>query len=151
MGVRHFSFHKFVLAGIIASIIFILVTMIYEGTNGTGFWSPTIFISATVFRTMQTVQTPISFQLFPVIIGAIINSLISLTFSAIFHRFINSKIKMLNKAILGWILYSIIIFIAMWFFVLPIFDPVMLKLNGVVFALAHIAWGISLAFLLKKL
>src|SRR5258708_29198713 len=151
MGIRHFSFHKFLLAGIIASIIFILVMMIYEGTNGTGFWSPTIFISATVFRTMQNAQTPISFQLFPVILGAVVNSLISLTFSAIFHRFINRKIETLPKAILGWVLYGIIIFIVMWFVVLPIVDPVMLKLNGFVFALAHIAWGISLALLLKKL
>ena len=37
-----------------------------------------------------------------------------------------------------------VIYLVMWFVVLPLVDPVMLNLNAFVFLLGHVMWGIAL-------
>jgi hypothetical protein len=39
------------------------------------------------------------------------------------------------------VVYGAAIFVLMWFVVVPLVDPVMLKLNGPAFAIAHVMWG----------
>ena len=38
----------------------------------------------------------------------------------------------------------------MWFLVVPAIDPVMLKLNGMVFAIAHMMWGAALGLIVPQ-
>ena len=39
------------------------------------------------------------------------------------------------------VVYGAAIFVVMWFAIVPLVDPVMLKLNGLAFAIAHVMWG----------
>lgn len=38
----------------------------------------------------------------------------------------------------------------MWFLVVPAIDPVMLKLNGMVFSIAHMMWGAALGLIVPQ-
>ena len=48
------------------------------------------------------------------------------------------------------IAYALAVFVIMWYLVVPAIDPVMLKLNGMVFALAHMMWGAVLGFVVPE-
>jgi hypothetical protein len=43
------------------------------------------------------------------------------------------------------------VFAAMWFVLLPAINPLMLNLNGVAFAAAHLMWGAALGVLWSRL
>jgi hypothetical protein len=45
-------------AGLVASIVMGMVEMVFEATAGPGFWSPLVFIAATVLRPLQSVPIP---------------------------------------------------------------------------------------------
>lgn len=141
---------KILIAGLVASIAMAMLEMIYEGILGVGFWSTPVFIAATILRDLQTVATPALFAFFPVmlgIVGHMMNSVVlGIVFVLAFNRFLNSPTK---GAITGMV-YGLIIFTVMWLMVLPLIDPVMLKLNPTVFALSHVLWGAVLGLMVGK-
>ncbi len=47
-------------------------------------------------------------------------------------------------------LYGLAIFLVMWYAVVPTIDPVMLNLNGAMFAIAHVVWGVVLGLALPQ-
>jgi small-conductance mechanosensitive channel len=93
---------------------------------------------------------PVSFALVPVVIGMMghmMNSVVlALIFAPLFGRYLHSQIM---GAVVGS-LYALAIFFAMWFVVLPLIDPVMLKLNPLVFALSHMLWGVVLGVFVAR-
>lgn len=142
---------KVILAGLVSSVAMVMMEMIYEGLFGVGFWSAPVFIAATILRELQAVAVPVGFALVPVILGMMghmMNSVVlALVFVALFRRFLTSSMK---GAIIG-ALYALGIFFVMWFMVLPLIDPVMLKLNPIVFALSHMLWGIVVGVMVARL
>ena len=46
--------------------------------------------------------------------------------------------------------YGLIIFLVMWYVVVPAIDPVMGKLNAAAFAVAHTMWGAVLGLILPQ-
>ena len=48
---------------------------------------------------------------------------------------------------LAGMVYGVVIFGVMWYGVLPLIDEVMLRLNLVVFLVAHLMWGAALGLL----
>jgi len=44
--------------------------------------------------------------------------------------------------------YGLLVFVVMWFGVVPLVDPIMLKLNAVVFAISHLMWGATIGLVL---
>jgi hypothetical protein len=131
-------------AGLLASIVMGMVEMVFEATAGPGFWSPLVFIAATVLRPLQSVPIPVPFMALPVVLGLMghmMNSMIlGLVFGVISSRFAASRGVMVGAGV-G---YALLVFAMAWYLVLPVIDPVMLKLNAVFFAVAHVMWGAAL-------
>ncbi len=137
-------------AGLIASIVMGMIEMVYEGVAGAGFWSPVVFIAATILRGLQSVQIPVPFDLAGVVAGLMGHMMNSVIFGFIFAAIVGRS-TMSRAALVGaGIVYSLVIFAIMWYIVVPTVDPVMLKLNGTVFAIAHIMWGAVLGLLLPQ-
>ncbi len=135
-----------IVAGIIASVVMGMVEMIYEAAAGDGFWSPLVFIGATVVRRLQSVQIPVPFDFWGVVLGLMghmMNSVIlGLVFAAIFAR---SALSHGSRTVVG-AGYALVIFFVMWYVVVPAVDRVMLNLNATVFAIAHLMWGAALGW-----
>jgi uncharacterized membrane protein YagU involved in acid resistance len=130
-----------VIAGLIASLVIGMWEMVLELFLGNGLWAPVVYIAATVLRSLQQVATPVPFDLVAVILGLIghmMNSVIlAIIFWLIAPRFTSSTSGFIGAGAV----YGIIVFAAMWFVVLPAIDPVMLRLNFIVFLIGHIMWG----------
>ncbi len=134
-------------AGLIASVVMGMIEMLSEAAFGAGFWSPVVFIGATVLRSLQSVQVPVPFILVGVVLGLMghmMNSAIfGLIFAGLFSRAARSRLGL----VIAGAIYGLVIFGIMWYGVVPAIDPVMLKLNATVFAFAHFMWGAALGLL----
>lgn len=138
---------RVILAGLIASLVMGMIEMIYEAVAGDGFWSPVVYIGATVVRSLQSVRIPVAFNFWGVVLGLMghmMNSaILGFIFTALFARGGRSR-----SALAVWgAIYSLIVFFVMWYLVAPAIDPVILNLNVNVFAIAHIMWGVVLGLL----
>ncbi len=137
-------------AGLIASIVMGMIEMIYEAVAGAGFWSPMVYIGATVLRSLQSVQVPVAFILAGVVLGLMGHMMNSAIFGIIFSRMFSHTAGS-RSALVGWgVVYGLVIFGVMWYAVVPAIDPVMLKLNATVFAIAHVMWGAALGVLIPQ-
>ncbi len=141
------SMKKVFVAGLIASIAMAMVEMIYEGIWGVGFWSAPVFIAATVLRDLQAVPIPVSFALVPVLVGLAGHMMNSVILGMIFVMLLGKHLTTRIQGVSYGVMYAIIVFLLMWFAVLPAIDPVMRALNPFVFVLAHIVWGAVLGFM----
>ncbi len=135
---------RILVAGLIASAVMGMVQMVYEAVAGAGLWSPVVFIAATLMRDLQTAPTPVPFQFVPVILGLMGHMMNSAILGFIFAWLASSRVRGLAQLI-GWgMVYGVVVFVVMWFAVVPLVDPVMLHLNGVAFFIAHLMWGAAL-------
>ncbi len=142
---------KIFLVGIISGTVMAMMEMMYEGIWGIGFWAPPVTIAATVLRDFQSVALPISTFLFiPVMLGIMMHMVNSVIFDQIFTRVISLHMASRAKRVIAGAIFGMVIFTLMWFVVLPLVNPVMLKLNGVVFVMAHALWGAILGFMAKS-
>ena len=144
------SIRRVLVAGIVASLIMAMIEMIYEVLTRDGFWSPAVYIGATVLRGLQSARIPVAFDFWGVVLGLMghmMNSVIlGLIFTWIFARSGRSR----GGLVISGAIYSLIVFFVMWYAVAPIVDPVILNLNGTVFAVAHIMWGAALGLLVPR-
>ncbi len=144
------SIGRTLLAGLVASIVMGMVEMMYEAMGGAGLWSPVVFIAATVLRNLQSVPVPVPFMMMPVVLGLMGHMMNSMILGLVFG-WIASRSGMSRGAIFGvGVVYALAIFVIMWYLVVPAIDPVMLKLNGAVFAIAHMMWGAALGLLVLR-
>lgn len=130
------------IAGMAAGMAMAMLEMIYELIWGIGFWSAPILISGFVLPSVQSLATPIGFLFLPVVIGLAAHMIFSMVLAVPFVRMVRTMDKM--KRIFVGMGFGIIVFVVMWFAVLPLFNPAMLKLNVVVFAISHLVWGMAL-------
>ena len=135
---------KLLVAGLVASLVLGMWEMILEAIVGDGFWSPVVYIAATVLRGLQSVTVPVPFDLLGVILGLMGHMMNSVIFGLIFAFLIAPRAKSLAGQIVAGVVYGVVIYLVMWFVVLPLVDPVMLSLNAFVFLLGHMMWGIAL-------
>ncbi len=131
-------------ASVIASVVMGMIEMVYEAVAGTGFWSPLTFMGATVLRSLQTVPIPVSFNLLGVVFGLIGHMMNSFIFGIILSWIISHASLSRTGLVSTGVAYALGIFFVMWYIVVPGIDPVMLKLNGTVFAISHLMWGAAL-------
>jgi hypothetical protein len=136
------------LAGLAASLVMGMFEMLYEAVAGTGLWSPVIFIAGTILRGLQGIATPVSFQPVPVLVGLMGHMMNSVILGIIFALLVAPRLQTRNALVVGGLVYGAAIFVLMWFAVVPLVDPVMLKLNGLAFAMAHVMWGAMLGAVL---
>jgi hypothetical protein len=144
------NIRRVVVAGLIASAVMGMIEMLAEAVLGTGFWSPVTFIGATVLRSLQSVQVPVPFTVVGVLLGLMghmMNSvLLGLVFAGLFSRGARSRAGL----VMTGAVYGFAVFAVMWYRVLPVVDPVMLKLNATVFAISHFMWGAVLGILVPQ-
>ena len=138
---------KTLVPGLVASVVLGIWEMMLEAVVGAGFWAPLVFIAATVLRNLQGVAVPVPFDLVAVMAGLIGHMMNSVIFGLIFTFLIAPRFRSLGGQVAAGAVYGIVIFAMMWFVVVPLADPVMLKLNVVVFFLGHMMWGALLGLL----
>lgn len=141
-------------AGIVASMMMGMWEMVLEAilSDGTGFWSPLIFIGATVERGLQVRQdlgATVPFDFTGVVLGLMGHMMNSMIFGVMFALVFATRVPSLVGKMMAGMIYGTVIFIVMWWIILPWIDPVMKDLNGFVFFLAHLMWGGSLAFVVR--
>ncbi len=141
-------------AGIVASMIMGMWEMILEAilSDGTGFWSPLVYIGATVERGLQDLQGlegTVPFDFTGVVLGLIGHMMNSMIFGVMFAFVFATRVPSLGGKLVAGMAYGTIIYVVMWWVILPWIDPVMNDLNGFVFFLAHLMWGASLALIVR--
>ncbi len=142
------SIQRILLAGIIASLVLGMLEMLYGAITGLGFWSPVVFIAATIVRGLQSVGTPMEFQALPVLLGLMGHMMNSVLLAFVFSWLISPRLRGVSALAAGGVVYGLIVFVVMWFGVVPLVDPIMLKLNAPVFALSHMMWGATIGLVL---
>ncbi|HEC24252.1 MAG TPA: hypothetical protein ENI95_15185 [Chloroflexi bacterium] len=137
---------RLLIGGLVASMVMGMWEMILEAVipGGSGFWSPVIYIAATVLRGLQSAGSPVSFHLPGVVLGLMGHMMNSAILGLIFALLIAPRLRSPGGQIIGGMVFGVMIFAVMWFGVLPLIDPVMLNLNFVVFLLGHAMWGVAL-------
>jgi hypothetical protein len=144
------NIRRVLVAGVVASLVMGMIEMIYEALAGDGFWSPAVYIGATVLRRLQAAPIPVMFNFWGVVLGLMghmMNSVIfGLIYAAIFARGARSR----GGLVVSGTIYSLVLFFVMWYVVAPAIDPVILNLNATVFAIAHVMWGASLGLLVPR-
>jgi hypothetical protein len=142
------SIQRVVVAGLIASLVMGMLEMAHGAIAGTGFWSPAVFIAATIVRGLQSVSVPVAFQPLPVVLGLMGHMMNSVILAALFSWLIAPRLRSLSGLVLGSVIYSLAVFFVMWYVIVPLVDPVMLSLNPLVFAVSHMMWGAALGLIL---
>ncbi len=139
---------RMAVAGLLASMVMGMVQMMYEAVAGAGFWSPVVFISATLLRDLQTVATPVPFLFMPVILGLMGHMMNSVILGGIFATIVRGRLQGPTTLAIGGVVFGLMVFALMWLVVLPLADPAMLRVNGLVFGMAHMMWGGALGLIL---
>ncbi len=142
------SIQRVVLAGLIASLVLAMLEMLYGAITGIGFWSPVVFITATIVRSLQSVGTPVEFQPVPVLLGLMGHMMNSVILAFVFSWLIAPRLGSVTALAVGGAAYGLLVFVVMWFGVVPLVDPVMLQLNALVFVISHVMWGATVGLLL---
>lgn len=138
-----------VIGGIVASLVIGMWEMIVEAVlpGGAGFFGPVIAIGATVVRDLQGSGNPIPFDAVALVLGLAGHMMNSIVLAAVFGLVAARFAHQGGKLIIAGVLYGILVWAVMWFVVLPLVDPLMLNLNGLVFLVGHMMWGAALGFL----
>lgn len=137
-----------ILAGLIASIVMGMIEMFYEAVAGDGFWSPVIYIGATVLRGLQSLQPPVGFHFWAVVLGLAGHMMNSVILTWVFATVIARRLASRGSLVISGAIYGLVVFFVMWYLIVPVVDPVMLNLNAAAFALAHLVWGAALGVFL---
>ncbi|MHB8629160.1 MAG: hypothetical protein ACYDBJ_20965 [Aggregatilineales bacterium] len=135
---------KLIAVGFVAGMVMGMWQMIVEHFTGTGFWSPLVFIAATIMRDLQTVSTPVAFNLVAVVVGLMGHMMFAIVFGLVFSLAIAARIPSLMGQIVAGIVYGAVIFLVMNFIVNPAIDPVMAHLNTIAFLIGHMMFGMAL-------
>ena len=140
---------KLLIAGLVASMVMAMWEMIVEAIlpGGAGFWAAPVMIAATVLRDLQNVATPVPFTLIGVVVGMMGHMMNSVILGIIFAFWVAPKVPSLVGQIIAGMIFGVMIFVVMWYAILPVIDPVMLRLNAVVFLIAHVMWGGALGWI----
>ena len=143
---------RILIAGIGASLVLAMWEMVVEAVipDGAGFFGPPIAIGATVVRDLQGSANPIPFDAIALVLGLMGHMMNSVILAVIFGRGVARLAPSVGATIGLGMVWGLAVFAAMWFVLLPAINPLMLNLNGPVFAAAHLMWGAALGFLWSR-
>jgi uncharacterized membrane protein YagU involved in acid resistance len=127
--------------GLIAGIAFGMMQMIIEALIGRGLWSPLRYI-ASVFTLGK--DTDPSFSLIPVVVGLVGHMMNSIILGMVFALLISPLIKSTAGLAVAGMAYGAVVFLAMWYLILPVIDPAMKLVNGPGFFISHLMYGLIL-------
>ncbi len=127
--------------GLIAGIAFGMLQMIVEAVIGRGFWSPLRYI-ASVFTLGK--DTDPTFSLIPVVVGLMGHMMNSIILGMVFAFLISPLIRNTAALAVAGMAYGAVVFLAMWYVILPVIDPAMKLVNGPWFFISHLMYGLIL-------
>jgi hypothetical protein len=139
---------RILFAGLVAGVVMGMVEMLFSALSGEGFWTPLVFIGATVLRDLQSLTPPAPFLPVAVLLGMTGHLVTSMALGLVFAWLTAPRLRGWFALVLGGIVYGLIVFAATWFIVLPLVDPVMFELDATLFAISHVVWGATLGGLL---
>ena len=141
-----------IIGGIVASLVIGMWEMIVEAVlpDGAGFFGPVVAIGATVVRDLQGSGNPIPFDGIAFILGLAGHMMNSVLLAAVFGLVASRSLHGGGALVAAGVIYGIVVWAAMWFVVIPLVDPLMLNLNGLVFLIGHMMWGGALGFLWSR-
>ncbi len=141
-----------IIGGIVASLVIGMWEMIVEAVlpGGAGFFGPVVAIGATVVRDLQGSSNPIPFDGVAFILGLAGHMMNSVVLAAVFGLVASRFLHEGGKLVAAGVIYGIAVWAAMWFVVIPLVDPLMLNLNGLVFLIGHMMWGGALGLLWSR-
>jgi hypothetical protein len=137
---------QIIIGGVVASLVLAMWEMAVEALipGGAGFFGPPIAIGATVVRDLQGSANPIPFDALALVLGLAGHMMNSVVLGVVFGIVV-SRLGAGSGATIGLgMAWGALVFVGMWFVVLPAVDPLMLNLNGPVFLAAHLMWGAAL-------
>ncbi len=142
-----------IIGGIVASLVIGMWEMIVEAVlpDGAGFFGPVVAIGATIVRDLQGSGNPIPFDGVAFILGLAGHMMNSVVLAAVFGLVASRFLHGGGKLVAAGVIYGIAVWAAMWFVVIPLVDPLMLNLNGLVFLIGHMMWGGALGLLWSRL
>jgi len=137
------------IGGVVASLVIAMWEMVVEAVlpDGAGFFGPPIAIGATLVRDLQGASNPIPFDLAALVIGLAGHMMNSVILAAIFGLAIGRRGLGPSAVLAAGMVWGAIVFVAMWFVIVPVVDPLVLNLNGVAFLAGHLTWGAALGLL----
>jgi hypothetical protein len=138
--VRRFD-PRILIVGLVAGMGFGMMEMVIEAVVGRGFWAPLRFI-ASVFTLGK--DTDPSFSFLPVVVGLMGHMMNSVILGLLFALVISRIASGVVGLALTGMAYAAAIFAVMWFLLLPLIDPAMLRLNGPGFFISHLMYGLLL-------
>lgn len=141
-----------IIGGIVASLIIGMWEMVVEAVlpDGAGFFGPVVAIGATVVRDLQGSANPIPFDGVAFVLGLAGHMMNSVILAAIFGLIASRFLHGGGTLVAAGVIYGIAVWATMWFVVLPLIDPLMLNLNGLVFLIGHMMWGGALGLLWSR-
>ena len=141
-----------IIGGIVASLVIGMWEMVVEAVlpDGAGFFGPVVAIGATVVRDLQGSGNPIPFDGIAFILGLAGHMMNSVVLAAVFGLVASRFLHEGGKLVAAGVIYGIAVWAAMWFVVIPLVDPLMLNLNGLVFLIGHMMWGGALGLLWSR-
>ncbi len=137
---------KLLAGGLIAGMAMAAWQMMAETIlpGGNGFWSPPTYIAATVLRDLQTIAAPASFDLVTLLVGLMGHMMNAIIFGLVFSFFLAPRFRSLAGQTVAGAVYGVALYLLMWIVIDPLIDPVILRLNGLSFLVAHLLYGIAL-------
>lgn len=142
-----FAMRRGVVAGLVASVLMGMVSMVGEALLGAGFWAAPTLIAATILRDLQALEPPVPLLPLPLVLGLMGHMMNSVVLAALFEVTVGRVFAVREQAAAAGAVFGLLVFAVMWLIVLPFADPVMTALNPAVFAAAHLVWGATVGYL----
>jgi uncharacterized membrane protein YagU involved in acid resistance len=97
-----------------------------------------------VLRDLQTIAAPPSFGLVALLVGLMGHMLNAIVFGLVFSLLLAPRFRSLAGQTIAGAVYGVALYLLMWIVIGPLIDPVILRLNGLSFLVAHLLYGIAL-------
>jgi hypothetical protein len=137
-----------ILAGLLGGLVMAMFEMVYEAIAGAGFWSPVVFIAATLQPDLQGAAVPVAFQPVPVALGLMGHMVNSVILGLVFAWLVAPRMHSVPTMVVAGVVYGLIIFAVQRLVITPLLDPAMLALSPLAFAAAHVMFGATLGLVL---
>ena len=99
-------------AGLIAGVAMGMIEMLFAAFSGEGFWTPLIFISATVLRDLQSLTPPAAFMPVAVVLGMMGHLVNSIVLGMVFGWLAAPRLRGSAALVVGGTVYGLIVFVA---------------------------------------
>ncbi len=143
---------RILVAGVVASLVIAMWEMIVEAIipDGAGFFGAPVAIGATVVRDLQGSANPIEFHALAFVAGLMGHMMNSVILAAIFGAVVARRALSATATIVAGMGWGVAVFVAMWYVVVPLVDPLMLNLNAAAFFAGHLMWGAAIGYLWSR-